>query len=813
MNDENLNNNINEPMDVNISSEIKTSFLDYSMSVIVSRALPDVRDGLKPVHRRIIYAMTKLGITSSSSYKKSARIVGEVIGKYHPHGDTSVYEAMVKMAQPFNYLHPLVEGQGNFGSLDGDSPAAMRYTEAKLSKLSNYFIKDLDKDTVPFAENYDSSEREPLFLPCTFPNLLVNGSYGIAVGLATNIPPHNLGEVIDATIELVKNENITTKELMKFIKGPDFPTGAIIADKNLYDAYHSGNGSVVIRAKAEIVKSNNKKFIIITEVPYRINKMKLLEKIAELVTKKQINDIASLRDESNHKGVRIVIQLKKNAQEQIVLNKLYKLSPLQSSFSLNMVALDNNQPKVLSIKNILQAFINHYILLIVKRSKFDYNNCVKRIHILKGLVIALDNIDAVISILKKSADTKDALITLEKKYELSNEQSRAILEMKLQKLTGLEKNKIITELDNLEKMVEKLLEIINSKEKQIEILIKEQQEIKAAFAVPRRTLIFDDNFDIKKEELIKKEETVIVLTKNNYIKRLNKKEFLIQKRNGKGIRILNKEFSISKVLSASTLDDILIFTDKQMVYRIKAHNINKYDSNNAKGLPLINLLPQIQNDEKINSIIAINEDDHDKNLLFFTKQGRIKKTSLTNFIKTNGVKSFKLHDNDLVINSSMISNDEKLMILIGTKSGKLVKFENSQIRKSGKVAFAISGISIKNSKIDEVVSGCSNYTSNNIVFVSENGIGKIVDYKEFRTTKRNSTGVKSFNLTDKTGMLQKFMPIKDNEDLIIISKKGFVIRIANDNIPRLSRNSSGVYLIKLNSDDKVENIETLKVDE
>ncbi len=809
--DEKINNkNI---IDINISRELKNSFLDYSMSVIVSRALPDIRDGLKPVHRRIIYAMTKLNILSSGAFKKSARIVGEVIGKYHPHGDTSVYEAMVKMAQDFNYLHPLVLGQGNFGSIDGDNPAAMRYTEAKLSKISNLFIEDLEKNTVPFVDNYDNSEKEPLFLPCKYPNLLVNGSYGIAVGLATNIPPHNLGEIIDGLIALIKNPDISINELMDYIKGPDFPTSAIMtSDKGLYEAYTKGIGQVKLRARSQIIKQNknNKKSIIITEIPYKLNKSKLLEKIAELINKREILDIVDLRDESNREGIKIVIELKKTAQENVVLNKLFKLTPLQSSFSINMVSLVNNQPKLLSLKEILQHFIDHSILLIFKKSKFDFNTYTKKLHILNGLIITLDNIDEVVKILKKSNSSKEASLKLIQKFKLSTEQTKAILEMKLQKITNLEKLKIQNDIVFLTKELKRLEEIINNKQKQYEILIKDQLQIKSKFAIPRRTEIISGDIDIDAESLIKDEKTIIVMSENNYIKRLDSNEITTTNRRTKGQRTINKEFKIQKILSCSTLDDILFLTNKGNFFKIRAYQISKYQTNNSKGLPIINLLPNLESDEKIQSFLAIKEADYDnKNIILFTKNGGVKKTSLSLFKRrwSSALIGFKLSENDSLVNASLISNKDDSSIVAVTKLGLIVCTNSSKIRLSGKTAKPLSFIKI--SKKDDLIGGCSMNKNKDIILVSENGIGKLLNSK-LRETGRNVKGVIGMKLNEKTGNLQYIKEIEKNNDLIIVSKNGFLIRLEYKNLPILSRQASGSYLINLEKNDKVKLLETLK---
>ncbi len=799
-------------IDIDITNEVKDSFLAYSMSVIVSRALPDIRDGLKPVHRRIIYSMSNLNMFSNTAYKKSARIVGEVIGKYHPHGDSSVYDAMVKMAQYFSYNHPLIDGQGNFGSLDGDMPAAMRYTEARLSKISNLLVKNIDKNTVNFSENYDSSEVEPNYLPCYFPNLLINGAYGIAVGMATNIPPHNLNEVTSAVIELSKNPDITTRELISIIKGPDFPTGGLLMNSNeLFKVYDTGVGTIKIRSKIKIEEINKRKHIIVTEIPYRVNKAFLLEKIALLVKNKKIMDISELRDESNREGVRIVIKLKKDSQENVVLNNLYKTTPLQINFSFNMIALENNKPKLLSLKEILNAFIKHRINIIIKSSKFDYSKHSKKLFILQGLITALDNIDKIINIIKNSETNKVANEKLKKEFSLTSEQSTAILEMKLQRLTGLEKNKIKKEIDFLKNEISKLEEIINNKNKQFEILRKEQIEIRNKFSKDRLTEISDEDINIENESLIKKENFVIVLSRNGYVKSIRSKEITEQNRGGKGSRILNKDFDVFKIICASSLDDLLFVTNLGKIHRIKTYKIPKHNSRDAKGLPINNLI-NLEKNEKIRTIVSISKERYKNDLLVFvTENGFIKKVALKEFklINNNGKKAIVLEKDDKIVKVFAYTENEKNnSIFIGLKNSNLACFNIKNVKTSGRTAKGVIGI--RNKKNNPVVSACCDDKTNKIFFVSETGVGKIVNSKEFSQKGRGGKGVKSMNLTDKTGNLKCILPIKSNEDILLITKKGFIIRIKNKNIPSISRTASGVKLITLNSRDKIQYAETIK---
>ncbi len=795
--------------EVNISKEVRNSFLDYAMSVIVSRALPDVRDGLKPVHRRIIYAMANLGMYSNTAYKKSARIVGEVIGKYHPHGDSSVYGAMVRMAQDFSCRYPLIDGQGNFGSLDGDMPAAMRYTEARLSKLSNLLVKDIDSETVKFRENYDSSEIEPEYLPCYFPNLLVNGSYGIAVGMATNIPPHNLGEVIDAVIALSKNPDITIEELLQIIKGPDLPTGAYITNsKGLYDAYATGSGSIQVRSKVEINIKDKYPRIIVTEIPYQINKIKLLERIAYLVNKKEITDINDLRDQSNRKGVKIVIQLKKHAQPEVILNKLYKLTPLQVNMSINLVALDKNCPKKLTLIEILKLFIEHYLDIIVKRTKFQLKKATKRLTILEGLLIALNNIEKVISVIKKSDTNKIAQDNLIETFKLSSLQAKSILEMKLQRLTNLEKNKITDEINNLNKSIKNFENILSNKEIRYQILRREQEEIKNKFGNLRQTKIIEQTLDIDDESIIRKEDFLVILSKNNYIKKNEISNFSIQNRGGKGSRILDKNFSISKTSVSFSLNDLLLFTNYGLVYRMKTYKLESYNSKQAKGLPINNIF-DIQRHDRIETMLSVNSKSYNQNIYFVTKNGIIKKSSLKDFtnISIKGKKAIKLQDKDNIVNVFTATN-EKHTIMIATRNSNFIRFNDDKIRASSRVGIGVKGI--RCNKNDYVVGSLTDQNSKTLIFVSDNGIGKKVKIDEFIVKGRGGKGVKSMNLTTKTGKLKMAANISDQDEILIISKTGHSIRIHSSDIPLSSRFAMGVKLINLSSGDKVEQVEIIK---
>ncbi|WFG99299.1 DNA gyrase subunit A [Spiroplasma citri] len=796
--------------DIDIADEMKNGFLDYAMSVIVSRAIPDVRDGLKPVHRRIIYAMWDLKMTYEKQHKKSARIVGEVIGKYHPHGDTAVYEAMVRMAQDFSYRYPLIDGHGNFGSMDGDPPAAMRYTEAKMSKIAGEIIKDIEKETTIFIDNYDGSEEEPTFLPGYFPNLLVNGASGIAVGMATNIPPHNLNEVIDGVIAVTKNPEITTVELMKIIKGPDFPTGALItAGNGLIKAYETGNGAITIRSKIDIEENNNKRRIIVSEIPYQINKAKLLERIAELVRDKIINGIIDLRDESNMEGVRVVLELKRDAQENVILNKLYKLTPLQTNFSLNILALYKNQPRVMGLKQILKYFIEHQIDIIIKRSQFELKKNRNRLIILEGLKIALDNIDEVIAIIKQSQTTQIASDALINKFNLVGEQARAILEMRLQRLTGLEIEKINNEIKDIKVAITELEEIINNSEKQIDIMITELTEIKKKYGDERRSQIIKEELtEIDPEELIRREDTLIMLTQDGYVKRVSDDTFKLQNRGGKGIiGLANIEDSLKKIISANSIDSLLIFSNFGKVYKLRAYNIETY-SRHARGLPIINLIA-IDKTESIQTIIAVDESiSTEDNLFFVTKKGLIKKTKISEFnqIRQTGKVAIELKDNDELV--SVIITKGYDDVIIGNNIGKVIRFNEKEIRPMTRQSVGVKGIA--NDATGETIGVSSGRSAKYVLSVTENGYAKKTIIKDYRLTGRNTKGVKSINLTDKTGYLKFVQTVDGDEDILVGTKKGNIIRVSLEQIPLFGRTTSGVKIMRLEQDDKLEVIEILK---
>ncbi|WP_422397285.1 DNA gyrase subunit A [Spiroplasma endosymbiont of Sarcophaga carnaria] len=796
--------------DIDIADEMKNGFLDYAMSVIVSRAIPDVRDGLKPVHRRIIYAMWDLNMTYDKQHKKSARIVGEVIGKYHPHGDTAVYEAMVRMAQDFSYRYPLIDGHGNFGSMDGDAPAAMRYTETRMSKIAGELIKDIEKETTIFIDNYDGSEQEPTFLPGYFPNLLVNGASGIAVGMATNIPPHNLNEVIDGVIALTKNGDITTVELMKIIKGPDFPTGALItAGNSLIKAYETGNGTITIRSKIDIEENNNKRRIIVSEIPYQVNKAKLLERIAELVRDKIINGISNLRDESNMEGVRVVLELKRDAQENVILNKLYKLTPLQTNFSLNILALYKNQPKVMGLKQILKYFVEHQIDIIVKRSQFELHKNQNRLIILEGLKIALDHIDEVITIIKKSQTTQIALEALIDKFKLVNEQARAILEMRLQRLTGLEIEKINNEISEIKLAIIALEEIINNSEKQIEIMINELVEIKKKYGDERRSQIIKEELtEIDPEELIRCEDILIMLTQDGYVKRVADDTFKLQNRGGKGITSLaNIEDSLKKIVGANSIDSLLIFSNFGKVYKLRAYQIETY-SRHARGLPIINLIA-IDKTENIQTILALDETIIEQdNLFFVTKKGLIKKTKLSEFnqIRQTGKVAIELKEKDELVSVIITKGTDD--VIIGNNIGKVIRFNEKEIRAMSRQSVGVKGIS--NDETGVTIGVSSGRSAKYVLSVTENGYAKKTPIEDYRLTGRNTKGVKSMNLTEKTGYLKFAQTIVGDEDLLVGTKNGNVIRVSLEQVPLFGRTTSGVKIIRLDQDDKLEVIEILK---
>lgn len=790
--------------EINISQEMRTSFLDYSMSVIVSRALPDVRDGMKPVHRRIIYAMNDLGMTPDKAYKKSARIVGEVIGKYHPHGDSAVYDTMVRMAQDFSYRHMLVDGHGNFGSVDGDQAAAMRYTEARLSKISMELVRDLNKDTVDFRDNYDGSEREPAVFPARFPNLLVNGTSGIAVGMATNIPPHNLGETIDAVLALSKDEEITIEELMEYLPGPDFPTaGIIIGRSGIRKAYETGRGSITMRAKVDIEEhANGKSTIIVTELPYQVNKARLVEKIAELVRDKRIDGITDLRDESSREGMRIVMEIRRDANANVILNNLYKFTALQTTFGVNTLALVDGQPRILNIKQCLEHYLTHQVEVIERRTAFELKKAEARAHILEGLRIALDNLDAVINLIRNSKTTEIAREGLMTQFNLSEKQAQAILDMRLQRLTGLEREKIENEYNELLALIAELKAILADEEKVLEIIREELTEIKERYSNERRTEIVAGGIGFfEDEDLIPEENIVITLTHHGYIKRLPASTYRTQRRGGRGIQGMgtNEDDFVEQLVSCSTHDTILFFTNRGKVYRLKGYEIPEF-SRTAKGIPIINLL-QVENDEWINAVIAVEEYDKEAYLIFTTKFGIAKRTSLSMFanIRRGGLIAVHLRDEDELI-SVRLSNGKK-DIMIATKNGYLIRFEEEQIRPMGRTAAGVKGISLRDD--DEVVSMEIIEPGANILHVTENGYGKQTPEEEYRRINRGGKGVLTCRITDKTGKVVKVKTVTGEEDLMLITIAGVLIRIPVEEISETGRNAMGVRLIRLQDKEQV----------
>ena len=784
---------------VNIVGEMRKSFLDYSMSVIVARALPDVRDGLKPVHRRILYTLYEEGMTPDKKYQKSANAVGAVMGHYHPHGDSAIYESMVRMAQDFTYRHTLVDGHGNFGSIDGDGAAASRYTEARLAKISMELLRDLNKDTVDFSENYDGQRKEPVVLPSRFPNILVNGNMGIAVGMATNIPPHNLGEVIDGCVAYIDNPEITVTELMQYIKGPDFPTaGVILGNSGIKRAYESGRGAITIRGMATVEEAHNKHRIVITELPYQVNKKALIQRIGELVRDKVIDGISNLSDESALEGIKIVIDVKKEANANVVLNNLYKHTQLQTSYGINFLMLVDGSPRTLGLREIIEKYIDHQKHVIYRRCQFDLKRYKDRLHILDGLKIALDNIDRVIKIIRESADDDEAKAGLMSNFALSEVQSQAILDMRLKRLTGLEKSKIEEEIAELEKLVKELEEILASEEKILEVIKTEMLEIKDKYADERRTHIDMTAIDyIEDESLIPVENVVITLTNKGYIKRLPADTYKTQNRGGMGVKGMatNEEDFVEHLINATSHDYILMFTNMGKVYRIKGYEIPEY-SRQSKGLPIINLL-SLDKDEKVTSLLKISNDDEYKCLVFATKNGLIKRTDISEFdsIRTNGKKFITLKDNDeLVSVKKTTGNDE---ILMASSNGRMVRFNESTVRIMGRSASGVRGINLDGG----ILVGMEIVEPNEYVLViTEKGYGKKTPVDEYRITNRGGKGVKTVNITEKNGSIVSFKTVDDSKDLMIITDSGIIIRLAVDKISTMSRVTQGVKLINLKED-------------
>ena len=784
---------------VNIVGEMRKSFLDYSMSVIVARALPDVRDGLKPVHRRILYTLYEEGMTPDKKYQKSANAVGAVMGHYHPHGDSAIYESMVRMAQDFTYRHTLVDGHGNFGSIDGDGAAASRYTEARLAKISMELLRDLNKDTVDFSENYDGQRKEPVVLPSRFPNILVNGNMGIAVGMATNIPPHNLGEVIDGCVAYIDNPEITVTELMQYIKGPDFPTaGVILGNSGIKRAYESGRGTITIRGMATVEEAHNKHRIVITELPYQVNKKALIQRIGELVRDKVIDGISNLSDESALEGIKIVIDVKKEANANVVLNNLYKHTQLQTSYGINFLMLVDGSPRTLGLREIIEKYIDHQKHVIYRRCQFDLKRYKDRLHILDGLKIALDNIDRVIKIIRESADDDEAKAGLMSNFSLSEVQSQAILDMRLKRLTGLEKSKIEEEIAELEKLVKELEEILASEEKILDVIKTEMLEIKAKYADERRTHIDMTAIDyIEDESLIPVENVVITLTNKGYIKRMPADTYKTQNRGGMGIKGMatNEEDFVEHLINATSHDYILMFTNKGKVYRIKGYEIPEY-SRQSKGLPIVNLL-SLDKDEKVTSLLKISNDDEYKCLVFATKSGLIKRTDISEFdsIRTNGKKFITLKDDDELVSVKKTTGTDE--ILMASSNGRMVRFNEDAVRIMGRSASGVRGINLD----DGILVGMEIVEPNEYVLViTENGYGKKTPVDEYRITNRGGKGVKTVNITEKNGSIVSFKTVDDSKDLMIITDSGIIIRLAVDKISTMSRVTQGVKLINLKED-------------
>lgn len=789
---------------VNITEEIETSFLDYAMSVIVSRALPDVRDGLKPVHRRILYGMQELGNTADKAYKKSARIVGDVMGKYHPHGDSSIYDAMVRMAQDFSYRYMLVDGHGNFGSVDGDGAAAMRYTESRMSRIAMEMLRDINKNTIDYTDNYDGSEKEPVVLPSRYPNLLVNGAAGIAVGMATNIPPHNLGETIDGVLALSENAAITTEELMEIIPGPDFPTGGLILGRSgIRRAYETGRGSIIIRAKVEIEqKSNGKETILIHELPYQVNKAKLIEKIAELVRDKKIDGITNLRDESDRRGMRVVIEVRKDANANVVLNNLYKQTAMQSSFGVNMLSLVNGQPKVMGLKEMLYHYLEHQKVIIRRRTEFDLKKAEDRAHILEGLRIALDHIDEIIAIIRGSRSGEEAKPQLMERFNLSERQAQAILDMRLVRLSGLEREKIEAEYQELQVLIAELKAILADEAKIVEIIRTEILELKERFNDARRTEITSGGMEmIEDEDLIPVENSVVTLTHNGYIKRLAANTYRSQKRGGRGVQGMgtNEDDFVEHLMNTSTHDTILFFTSKGKVFRAKGYEIPEY-GRTAKGLPIVNLL-NIDKGEKVTAMIRVDSFDKDAYFIFTTKTGISKRTPVSQFanIRTNGLIAISLREDDDLI--AVRLTDGMKQVIIGTRDGMLVRFQEDDIRSMGRTAGGVRGIKLREG--DEVVGMEIVEPGQEILVVTEKGYGKRTTEEEYRLQSRGGVGLKTIQITDKNGPMVAVKTVDGSEDLMLITINGMLIRMDVNDISLIGRSTQGVRLIRLGDDELV----------
>ncbi|HRK76037.1 MAG TPA: DNA gyrase subunit A [Streptococcus parasuis] len=790
---------------VNLTNEMKTSFIDYAMSVIVARALPDVRDGLKPVHRRILYGMNELGITPDKPHKKSARITGDVMGKYHPHGDSAIYEAMVRMAQWWSYRHMLVDGHGNFGSMDGDGAAAQRYTEARMSKIALEMLRDINKNTVDFADNYDSSEREPEVLPARFPNLLVNGTTGIAVGMATNIPPHNLGETIDAVKLVMDNPDVTTREIMEVLPGPDFPTGALVMGKSgIHRAYETGKGSIVLRSRTEIEEyGNGRERIVVTEFPYMVNKSKVQEHIVKLVQEKRIDGITAVRDESNREGVRFVIEVRRDASANVILNNLFKQTQMQTNFSFNMLAIQNGVPKILSVRQILESYIEHQKEVVTRRTQFDKEKAEARAHILEGLLIALDHIDEVIRIIRNSETDALAQAELMERFDLSERQSQAILDMRLRRLTGLERDKIQSEYDELVSLIADLTDFLAKPERVVMIIKEELEEVKRKHADPRRTeLMVGEVLSLEDEDLIEEADILITLSNQGYIKRLAQDEFQAQKRGGRGIQgtgVKDDDF-VRELVSTSTHDHLLFFTNKGRVYRLKGYEIPEY-GRTAKGLPVVNLL-KLEENESIQTIINVTKDQAADHYLFFaTRQGIVKRTNVNEFsnIRQNGLKALNLKDDDELIN--VFLTDGQADVIMGTKFGYSVRFAETDVRNMGRTATGVRGIKLREG--DHLVGATIVSDDQEVLVLSEKGYGKRTPASEYPRKGRGGKGIITLKVADKNGPLAGLTTVQGDEDIMVITDTGVIIRTSVANISQTGRSTMGVKVMRLDEEAKI----------
>ncbi len=798
---------------VKLTSEMKSSFMEYAMSVIVSRALPDVRDGLKPVQRRIVFGMNELGCYSDKPYKKSARIVGEVMGKYHPHGDSSIYEALVRMAQDFSYRYMLVDGHGNFGSIDGDGAAAQRYTEARMSKISMELVKDINKDTIDFAPNYDGEETEPTVLPARIPNLLINGTTGIAVGMATNMPPHNVNEVIDAIIAVAHNPEITVMELMEnYIQGPDFPTGGYILGKSaIKKAYETGNGLVICRAKAEVQEKNNRKIIVITEIPYQVNKARLVEKIANLARDKVVEGISDIRDESNREGIRVVIELRRDVQPEVLLNQLYKLTSLQTTFGVNSIALVNNEPKTLQLKDLITLYLDHQEEVIRRRTMFELKKAQDRAHILEGLKKALDMIDEIISLIRTSRTTDIIQQRLMDEYGMSDKQAKAIREMQLQRLAGLERQKIEDELQRLLDIIADLTDILENRERILKIIEDELREVQDKFGDKRRTEIIQGTFDIEDEDLIPVEDIIISLTNNGYVKRMPVDIYKSQNRGGRGVKAMttNNDDIVKSLITMSTHDHLLFFTNRGKVYRLKGYNIPEF-GRTAKGLPVVNLL-NLDKDEEVKAMIRLvdnkDEEKQEQFLFFATQSGLVKRVAIKEFdsIRQSGKIAIKLKDEDELVSVKLTNGEDH--IILAASNGKAVRFEETKVRVMGRSASGVRGINVDGTKLIDMT---TDKEGKFIMVVTKKGYGKMSPLEDYRISNRGGKGIKTLTTTDKNGQIVAMRAVNGTEDLLIITNNGIVIRLPMEQVNTTGRATQGVRLIRVDNESQVSSVEVVE---